>query len=303
MNRIIQRSITFVAALGLLGLALPAAAELDLTVTVDKDKDVFVLVNTVVDKFIDINVVLDEELDGSAAALAAANIYNAENEVGACEESCPGGPAMDPSGDFLTFNLDLEATLTNSVQGNQGIVGVNQDVGNMVNQGNLLAFARTEFTDGSSLIVSDAQAEVDQYNSSNYVHQEELLPRDPDNPDFDIFDDPDHASTITNSINNNDGVVGVNQNSGNMNNQTNAVAMVIGEGNAVVLAEAALGQENTFNEVLGIETVKIDRIEFSVNDNNGIVSVNQSVGNMNNQGSSIAFGALTTTATIGVPGT
>ena len=84
---------------------------------------------------------------------------------------------------------------------------------------------------------------------------------------------------------------------------TNAVAMVIGEGNAVVLTEAALGQVNIFNTVEGIETVKIDMIVASINNNDGIVSVNQSVGNMNNQGSAIAFGALTTTATIGVPGT
>jgi hypothetical protein len=305
MKRFMQNTMAFAAAWGLLGLALPAAAELDLYVDVDKDKDVFVVVDLYVDKFIDIDVVLNEVLDGAAEAHALANIDNSFNNVGACEESCPGGPAMDPSGNFLTYNLDLEATLTDSVQGNQGIVGLNQDVGNMVNQGNMLAFARTEFTDGASLIVSDAEAEIDQLNTYNTAEQEELLPQPeigiPEN-DFDIFDDPDHASTIRNSINRNNGVVGVNQNSGNMNNQTNAVAMVIGAGNAIVLTEASLGQENTFNEVLGIETVKVDLIASSINGNNGVVSVNQSVGNMNNQASVIAFGALTTTATIGVPG-
>jgi hypothetical protein len=306
MKRIMQNAMAFVAALGLLGLAMPAAAELDLTVNVDKDKDVYVVVDLYVDKFIDIDVILNEVLDGAAEAHALANIENTWNEVGPCDASCPGGgPAMGPDPDdlFYTFNLDLEATLVDSVQANQGIVGLNQDVGNMVNQGNMLAFARTEFTDGESLIVSDAEAEIDQLNTYNDAWQEEMLPEpDVPDPDFDIFDDPDHASTIRNSINRNNGVVGVNQNSGNMNNQTNAVAMVIGEGNAVVLTEAALGQENAFNEVLGIETVKIDLITNSINANNGVVSVNQSVGNMNNQGSSIAFGALTSTATIGVPG-
>jgi hypothetical protein len=208
---------------------------------------------------------------------------------------CPNGPAQE--GGFDAFNLDLEARLIDSVLNNDGIVGVNQDVGNMVNQANILAFARTEFTDGESQIVSDAEAEIDQVNRNNIVRQEEFLPQIDD-----IFDDPDHEATISNSIIGNDGIVGVNQNAGNMNNQTNAVAMVIGEGNATVLTEASLGQENSFNNVTGIETVKVDLISGSINENSGVVSVNQSVGNMNNQGSAIAFGALKTTATIGVPG-
>jgi hypothetical protein len=293
-----MRSALALAAVGgLLGLATPAVAELELTVEVDKTKYVDVYVDLTVFKDVNIFVDLEEEYDGAAEAHALANVENFDNVVDACLESCPNGPAQDPSGSFDTFNLDLEATLVDSVQGNQGIVGVNQDVGNMVNQANILAFARTEFIDGESEIVSDAQAEIDQYNAFNTVRQEELLPTEGD-----IFDDPDHEATIENSITFNNGVVGVNQNAGNMNNQTNAVAMVIGEGNAVVLTEAALGQENSDNIVLGIETVKVDTILNSINNNNGIVSVNQSVGNMNNQGSAIAFGALKTTATIGVPG-
>jgi hypothetical protein len=272
-------------------------SELYLTVNVDKTKFVDVTVDLNVSKTVDITVDLLEEYDGAAEAHALANVENTDNVVDACLDSCPNGPAQDPSGNFDTFNLDLEASMLDSVQDNEGIVGVNQDVGNMVNQANILAFARTEFIDGESEIVSDAEAEIDQLMFNNVVRQEELLPSEGD-----IFDDPDHASTIEGSIVNNNGIVGVNQNSGNINNQTNAVAMVIGEGNAVVLTEASLGQDNTGNRVLGIETVKVDTIADSINSNNGIVSVNQSVGNMNNQGSAIAFGALTTTATVGVPG-
>jgi len=296
MNRTIKSLLVSTAAV-LLVFAAPAAADLDLTVNVDKTKTVQVEVFLTVDKFVEIDVVLDQLYDGAAEAHALANVTNSDNIVDACDKSCPGGPAQDPTGNFDTFNLDLEASLTDSVQANEGIVGVNQDVGNMVNQANILAFARTEFTTEGSRIVSDAEAEIDQLNELNIVRQEELLPELDD-----IFDDPDHASTISNSITDNNGIVGVNQNSGNMNNQTNAVALVIGEGNATVLTEAALGQENAQNTVVGIETVKIDTITDSINGNNGVVSVNQSVGNMNNQGSAIAFGALKTTATIGVPG-
>jgi hypothetical protein len=291
------------AVSGLLVLGTPALADLDLTVNVNKTKNVQVDVFLDVFKDIDIIVSLDEQYDGAAEAHALANVTNLGNTVDACVDSCEGegsiggqGRAENDNG-IATYNLDLDALISDSVQNNEGIVGVNQDVGNMVNQANILAFARTEFTSEDGLIVSDAEAEIDQVNSENTAMQWEILPDDP------IFDDPDHAATITGSVNNNNGIVGVNQNSGNMNNQTNAVAMVIGEGNAVVLTEAALGQENSFNEVVGVNTVKIDLLTDSVNGNSGVVSVNQSVGNMNNQGSAIAFGALKTSATVGIPGT
>jgi len=253
-------------------------------------------VDLTVTKTVDIVVNLNEEYEGAAEAHALANVENLNNIVDACTTVvCPNGPAEENG--FPAFNLDLEARLIDSVLNNDGIIGVNQDVGNMVNQANILAFARTEFTEEGSQIVSDAEAEIDQVNRSNTVRQEEFLPQI-DN----IFDDPDHEATISGSIIGNDGIVGVNQNAGNMNNQTNAVAMVIGEGNATVLTEASLGQENSNNHVTGIETVKVDLITGSINGNSGVVSVNQSVGNMNNQGSAIAFGALKTAATIGVPG-
>jgi len=293
MNKTMRSAMALAAGWGLVGLAMPASATLDLLVNVNKDKNVIVTVDLNVEKLIDIDVTLVRVVDGAAEAHALANVENKLNTVGACEQSCeengPGG------GERGNYNIDLDAVLTESVKNNQGIVGLNQDVGNMVNQANILAMARTEFTDDTRHMVSDAEAEVDQVNIDNVATQFETLPDDP-------FSDPDHTATISNSITGNNGVVGVNQNSGNMNNQTNAVAMVIGAGNAIVLTEASLGQENSFNTVVGWNTVKIDLIHESINNNNGVVSVNQSVGNMNNQGSAIAFGALTTTATIGVPG-
>jgi len=313
-----MRIVTALAAVGVLGVALPAAAELDLLVNVTKTKNVDVTVDLDVFKTVYIEVDLEQTYEGAAEAHALANVENRFNFVEACDESCENGPARDPGDNFDTFNLDLEANIIDSINRNQGVVGVNQDVGNMVNQANILAFARSESIIDGDQIVSDAEAEIDQSNQFNYVRQEELLP-DKDQ-EGGIFADPDHEAIIgrspgdpdaeggpippgEGSINDNNGIVGVNQNAGNMNNQTNAVAMVIGEGNATVLTEASLGQENTNNEILGIETVKIDRISYSVNGNAGVVSVNQSVGNNNNQGSSVAFGALKTTATIGVPGT
>ena len=271
----------------------PAAASFRLTVDVFKQKDVDVEVDTVVNKTIILNVTVEEEYEGSAQAMALANVDNTVNTVGPCLESCENG--FDPD----SFGIELSALIDTSVNSNEGIVGINQDVGNMVNQSNILSFARVEFAsateEGPAQFASSAESVVDQLNQLNTVTQEEIF----DEP---LFSNPDHDATISGSINDNNGIVGVNQNAGNMNNQTNAVAIVVGEGNAVVLTEAVLGQENSDNIVVGVETVKVNMITASVNGNNGVISVNQSVGNMNNQGSSIAFGALKTTATIGVPG-
>ena len=138
---------------------------------------------------------------------------------------------------------------------------------------------------------ADAQAAVDQKNLNNFSRQEEVL---------DVLD-PDRTATILGSVNNNSGIVGVNQNAGNMNNQTNAVALAVGIGSQVALAESVLGQVNTGNTVQEVETLKVDRIADSINTNTGIVGVNQSSGNMNNQASAISFSAITSTVVVTTP--
>ncbi len=87
-----------------------------------------------------------------------------------------------------------------------------------------------------------------------------------------------------------------------MNNQLNAVALAVGVGAQKALSEAALGQVNALNVVEEIETVKVDLIEGSVNGNTGMIGVNQSSGNMNNQASAFSVSALTSTVSIDTPG-
>jgi hypothetical protein len=164
---------------------------------------------------------------------------------------------------------------------------LNQDVGNMVNQANVVAVAVTD----TSTAFADAQAAVSQYNQRNSSRQEEVL----------NVEDPDRTATILGSVNNNAGIVGVNQNAGNMNNQTNAVALAVGIGSQVALAESVLGQVNTGNTVLEVETLKVDRIADSINTNSGIVGVNQSSGNMNNQASAVSFSAITSSVVVTTP--
>ena len=117
-------------------------------------------------------------------------------------------------------------------------------------------------------------------------------------------------AVIANSINGNLGIVNVNQSAGTANNQANMVALAVSlvdeedEGGGVALAEADLGQVNAFNRVqesdsdptsgsdpfLGIN--KSATIVGSVNNNTGIVNVNQGAGNMANQANNVSAAAV-----------
>lgn len=105
---------------------------------------------------------------------------------------------------------------------------------------------------------------------------------------------------IENSVNNNGGIVTVNQSAGNNNNQANALAVSVDispVGNGVVdagyaNAQAGVEQENTQNTVNSIHIEFRDSIiTGSINDNLGIIQVNQTASNENNQANSFA-GAL-----------
>jgi len=306
MRTSLRFAIALAATLAVGTWALPAAADVDVFATLYKDKDVFVTIDVDITKNIDITVTQDELLDGAAEADVNINQTNTLNRVDDNPESDTpienfgidltaiiGGPTVD------TEPGDTEATAGNqpepdldddvgSVNDNTGIVGVNQDVGNMVNQANNVAFAITDSE--SSLTHSEAWAE--QINQENDSVQDEALD----------LTDADKEAIIEESVNDNDGIVGVNQNAGNNNNQANGVAMAVGEGSHVALAEAALGQTNTLNVNIAEATLHRDLIHESVTGNSGVVSVNQTVGNNNNQGSVTSFSALTSTVRVEVPG-
>ena len=284
-------------ALALITMATPGKA--DVSVIVEFTKSVDIIVNELIEKeknvFID--VVAEFDLDGAAEAQAVVNATNDNNSV-------------DGSGDFTgndeaDFEIFLTAIIDNSINDNSGIVGVNQENGNMINQGNVVSLSVTGRAGGTEEIptaessIAHSQAEVEQLNFANTVFDSEFLPESTNGPNF---TEPNKVAGIRDSVNNNAGIVGVNQGNGNMANQHNVVSMAIGFFAAVALSEAALGQENSGNTVTEIETVKRAVILRSVNGNSGIVSLNQDNGNMNNQAHVVSFSALTSNIEIGVPG-
>jgi hypothetical protein len=271
-----KRLSCFVLILLVGAVAVPALADVTVTATITKDFDekVTETLNKVVNMTITVKTPVPAlSAGGAAEAQALANVTTEGNTVttstGDSRTASLGGPAPGPEGD-------------GSILTNLGIVGMNQDVGNMANQANSVAVGLTD----SSGAAADAQAEVSQANTGN-SSTETSGPT--------VNASPGRHATIQNSINDNIGVVGFNQNAGNMNIQTNTMALAVGLTAQVALSEAALGQTNQGNNVTEVGSpLPLDPtlIQDSLISNAGVVSVNQTTGNMNNQGSSFSFSGV-----------
>lgn len=277
-----------IATLSALGLAMvvgPAFAtdETYVYVTSDilKTKNIYVTEATESVKSAAISVTGVFTPEGAATAQAIANVTNSFNTV--------GSGTAEESADDVTAHARIA---DGSVVGNQGILGFNQDAGNSVNQGYNVAVSLSNVKS-----VADAQSWVDQRNLGNRVtsvsHDADAISPAPSKTATMIGVSGDDSS-VTAHV----GLLGINQNAGNMNNQTSSVALALGVGAQVALSESALGQVNSGNSVHEVGTMKTDLIEKSLNYNLGIVQVNQSSGNMNNQGSSIAISASVAQATL-----
>lgn len=176
--------------------------------------------------------------------------------------------------DIEILNLavtDVDAGMAGSVVGNMGIVGVNQAPGKLNNQGNVVAASVT----GEDRAFQKADASVGQAN---------IL-------DFDLEFLALSADIIDSSIMENGGIVGVNQSAGDLNNQANAVAIAAGldDVECGTVAEAELCQVSACAVVVDLATARMDTITGSVNGNCGIVGVNQSAGNLNNQANIVSI--------------
>jgi hypothetical protein len=290
-------------ALILLAANAPAFADVNVTATINKTKDITVTEQITINKTVTITVASSftpRDIRAAAEANALLNVTNTGNIVDGIDLS---GEEHDPHTPGVEFGVHLNATMTGGVTGNTGVFGVNQDVGNMVNQGNAVSIAGVDDTPS----FANAQAEADQVNTFNTSYDFERL-RDLEGELIPFEDlrglDPSSflagkVATIDSSINDNTGIINVNQNAGNMNNQSNGVAVAIGLGALVALSESALGQTNAGNFSQEIETVKHDDITGSINGNTGVVNVNQSVGNMNNQGNVVSIAAIASGAILG----
>lgn len=90
------------------------------------------------------------------------------------------------------------------------------------------------------------------------------------------------SAIFENSGNNNAGIVLFNQEAGNMNNQANVVAIALGEDAPISFADIMASQTLSGNSVVS-DGPRETRISGAFNDTTGIVGINQSAGNLNQQ--------------------
>jgi len=264
-----KKTLLIAMALLLLG-ATWALADMSVTGTVDKTKTVRVVEKVSITKDVDVSVMVTALANQGAEADSLLNQSNTTNNVNRHYDL----------GQYDYDNVYRKATIGGSINSNTGIVNVNQETGNSINQANLVE-AAVAWTGAEGVTgFANSQASMEQINTANYVEAYE-----------DYLAGPQKADLIGGSINDNTGVVNVNQSVGNMNNQANQIVIAVASEALVALAEADLGQTNARNEVIETGTVRLDSIQDSINGNCGIVNVNQSAGNMNNQANVISISA------------
>jgi hypothetical protein len=103
--------------------------------------------------------------------------------------------------------------------------------------------------------------------------------------------DIDSISVIDQSINDNRGIIDVNQDSGNFNNQANVVAIAVAQsGGTVVGATVYAFAQRSGNTLITSGGSSEDRITGSFNNTTGLVAVNQSSGSLNQQVNVVVIG-------------
>ena len=263
------------------GFVSPAFADVQVTGTVNVDKRIVINVDTNKDKNVNVNVVYDEELDGSAQSDAIVNATVDSVTVGPINES------------VTDEDVNKKALTNSSVNTNQGIVQFNQDAGQVTNQGNVVSVAAvfTGETDAATAVHSEAYADQ-RVSRSSARHSE-------GGENVGQLDQIDLVASIVNSYNGNTGVAQGNQNVGVGNNQHNILSAAVGDNAMVALSDAGLGQEVAGNSIRDINTLKDATVSNSLNGNSGIVSVNQSTGAFNNQATVISIAALSSAVGLG----
>ena len=180
---------------------------------------------------------------------------------------------------------EKESIIDGSLNGNEGIVSVNQATGNMNHQGTAIAFSfvagpagNGDDDDPVTGFADSVVAGPGQLNAANYVDSQFIAFRN---------------STISDSGNNSSGLLYVNQSSGNMNNQANvlsaAVSMAEDQAGGIAMSEADLDQINVDNYVFERVVNKNSTITGSFNANSGVIGVNQASGNMANQANIVSL--------------
>lgn len=313
MRKALMASVASIALLS----GTPAFADVTVTAEIEKDKTITVNELISIIKTVTLTATVTATAGKFAEADAIVNQSNFNNT--ACENCAEKTDTIGGTGTGTGTGAG-----GNAVSNNSGTVSVNQSAGNFNNQGNAISAAVDDAITGgggttpggTGVGFAEANASVEQINGgSNSPDPTTTVTDGTSDPAHTILSDGNtvnsvnivfRTATIQNAINNNTGVVQVNQSPGQMNNQNNSLALAFSvEPGGVALSEADLGQFNVNNNVFesdgvvgntpqNVGVTKTALITGSINHNIGVVGVNQSSGNMANQANIVAVAAVRT---------
>jgi hypothetical protein len=293
----------FMAVAFLMGFSALAMADVTITGVIDKAKSKVVGEIVTIEKDHEIGVKQIVKPSSSAESQALKNDTNTGNSVtetpkegreeeppdytynDATEEYTPvpgtGSPAVAPIP--VTRAATIDASTFDAAA---GVLNVNQAPGSMNNQGNAdsLAFGG----DAADILPVDPGTQgATAYTGGTFLHAESSAEKI--NTDNAVAAElSNRTNLIDNAFIGVDGLVGVNQAAGNVNNQNNATALSVGEAIAS-LSEADLGMTNSGNIDSANWTTTTDSLtNGAFGGASGILGVNQSSGNMNNQANVVA---------------
>lgn len=175
--------------------------------------------------------------------------------------------------------------ISGSILGNSGITSVNQSSGNNNNQATLISFAFDVGTVTGSAPPPPPPANGTPGFAHSQVAGSQLIFGNTVSTILVTHRD----ALIVDSINSNTGITAVNQAAGNINNQANAIAIAFSQATGVALSDAALGQLVVLNNHFESGVFKTASMTGSIQNNTGIVQVNQSAGNLGNQGNAVSL--------------
>jgi hypothetical protein len=158
--------------------------------------------------------------------------------------------------------------ITDSVEGNSGMVNINQASGNLNNQANLRAVA-----------VSPGPGAAHAGAIRDLAVIDENLFESAGGRKLDVIQD---------SFRNNAGIIGVNQSAGSLNSERNTLTLIIG--GAVSLTEMEMAGVRSNNRIVQRGgTERMDMILDSFGNTRGVVQITQSAGDLNALGNNILF--------------
>lgn len=170
-------------------------------------------------------------------------------------------------------NYDTSVGFENSGNNNQGIVDVNQESGLLNNQANVRAIAVV--LNGQQ--IQNTELDVLQVRKDNSV----------------TVTGGNRETHITDAFTGTTGIVGINQSSGNLNQEANALAISIGAtlGSSVTaIGDATLGNVSSNNTLTTSGTgTRTDTLSNSFANFTGIAQVTQSSGDLNMVGNRIGI--------------